>query len=593
MKLFTRTSTDTAKRTLAIYREELGSERKYLLLSAIFIPMQHALNLVILPLLISFFTQALIANPHDLTVPFMLVGGMVIASIIAVIAGHIGFIALFNHEERMTTRLTERAMRGLLAHSHAFFANHKVGSLAGDVNTFSRSYLQLSDVAFLQASSVIVNFIISLIVIAVIAPLMLIPLIILTVMIVYDALRSYNNRAGLRNERKEIMSKLFGGIADTLGNQSLVRIFARQDHEVSLALRKRRTIERIARKEIRIIQADAERRLGIMFVFQIATMLLCMYFIFHSMITVAAFIFIITYLGRVSGTMFALGGVIRQTEQAFLDASKITEILDQTPEIRDAPQAGDLAAPHGKITLHNVSFGYEDDSSRPVFKKLNLEIPAGQSVGIVGRSGGGKSTLTHLLLRYMDIESGSVTIDDEDIALVKQDSVRRAISYVPQDPFLFHRTLRENISYGKPDATDKEIVDAAKRAHVMEFVDTLPAGLDTIVGERGIKLSGGQRQRIAIARAILKDAPILILDEATSALDSESEKLIQSSLSELIKHRTSLIVAHRLSTISQLDRIIVLDKGKIVEDGSHAELLAQKGTYAKLWAHQSGGFIED
>lgn len=593
MKIFTRTSTETAKRTLAIYRQELTGERKQLGLAAFFIPLQHLLNFVTLPLLISFFTQSIITYPQEITIPLWLIGGMIVTSVIAVIAGHIGFIALFNHEERMTTRLTERALSGLLAHSHSFFANHKVGSLAGDVNTFSRSYLQLSDVLFLQASSIIVNFVVSLIVIGVIAPVILPVLVLLTAGIIFDALRSYNNRAQYRNKRKEIMSQLFGSIADTLGNHTLVRIFARERHEIKLAINKRRSIERIAVKEVSILQRDAERRLGIMFSFQIITMLLCLYLISHSLLSIAAFIFVITYLSRLSSTIFALGSIIRQSEQSFLDAAKITEILDQTPDIRDMTHAPQLVATSGEIVLQDVQFSYSDTKDKPVFEQLNLTIPAGQSVGLAGKSGGGKSTLTHLLLRYMDIQSGKIIIDNQIIANVSQDSLRRAISYVPQDPFLFHRTLRENIAYGKPHANDKEIIEAAQKAHVMEFVEHLPNGLDTVVGERGVKLSGGQRQRIAIARAILKDAPILILDEATSALDSESEKLIQAALEALMKGRTSIVIAHRLSTIAKLDRIIVLDQGKIVEDGAHNELIQQKGTYAKLWSHQSGGFIEE
>jgi ATP-binding cassette subfamily B protein len=193
----------------------------------------------------------------------------------------------------------------------------------------------------------------------------------------------------------------------------------------------------------------------------------------------------------------------------------------------------------------------------------------------------------------MDIDGGQILIDGQDISQVTQNSLRGAIAYVPQDPFLFHRSLRDNIAYGKPDASDAEITAAAHAAYADEFIDQLPHGLDTIVGERGVKLSGGQRQRIAIARAILKDAPILVLDEATSALDSESEIYIQQALEKLMKNRTSIVIAHRLSTIAKLDRIIVLDNGKIVEEGPHTELLDQKGTYARLWKHQSGGFIEE
>jgi len=227
-----------------------------------------------------------------------------------------------------------------------------------------------------------------------------------------------------------------------------------------------------------------------------------------------------------------------------------------------------------------------------IFNDFNLQIKAGQRVGVVGRSGSGKTSLTRILLRFSDVDHGEVLIDNQDITKVSQESLHKSIAYVPQESSLFHRSIRDNIAYGKPNATEAEIIKSAKEANAWEFIAKLPEGLDTMVGERGVKLSGGQRQRIAIARAILKNSPILVLDEATSALDSESEKLIQDSLDNLMKNRTSLVIAHRLSTIAKLDRIIVLDQGQIVEDGTHDQLINQKGIYAKLWQHQSGGFIE-
>ena len=224
---------------------------------------------------------------------------------------------------------------------------------------------------------------------------------------------------------------------------------------------------------------------------------------------------------------------------------------------------------------------------------FHLDIKPGEKIGLVGPSGGGKTTITKLLLRFMDIQDGSITIDGQDIAAISQQDLRSYIAYVSQEPILFHRSLYDNIRYGKLGATKHEVLAAARHAHADEFIDSLPEGYETLVGERGVKLSGGQRQRIAIARAMLKDAPILVLDEATSALDSESEVLIQDALWKLMESKTALVIAHRLSTIQKMDRIIVLDKGSIVEQGTHTELINQKGVYAKLWAHQSGGFLED
>jgi ATP-binding cassette subfamily B protein len=241
-----------------------------------------------------------------------------------------------------------------------------------------------------------------------------------------------------------------------------------------------------------------------------------------------------------------------------------------------------------------MSFTHPDSrQDDALFAHLNLTIKASEKIGLVGHSGSGKTTLTKLLLRFSDIDDGKILIDGQNIADITQDALRQQIAYVPQEPLLFHRSIRENIAYGKPEASDTEVTEAARKAHALDFIEKLPQQFDTLVGERGVKLSGGQRQRIAIARAILKDAPILVLDEATSALDSESEKLIQAALWELMKGRTAIVIAHRLSTIQKMDRIVVLHDGEIMEQGTHAKLVENSGIYAQLWAHQSGGFLED
>lgn len=588
---FTRTDSETVKQTIQIYQQELDGEKRDVWLGITLIPLQYLLYTVLLPLLVSFFLQSLITDQTNIQTPLWLLGGMVIISIASVACGY-GYSRYFTHQERMATKLTERSLRSLLSHSHSFFSNTKVGSLSGDINTFAKSYLTVTDAAVLQASSIFVNFIASIVVIAFIAPILLPAVILLTGLILFEAYSSYNKRSKYRNQRKDLMSKLYGNIADVIGNQTLVRMFSRQNDEISSILTQRHHVERIARKEIQILQRSSERRFAILFTFQITLLGLCLYLTSHSLISIAALIFVVTYLGRVTSSMFSIAGIVRAIEQGFLDAAKMTEILQKTPEVLDVKNAKKLTLTSATVQLKSVVFSYNNQDEN-VFTKLNLNISSKQSVGLAGKSGGGKSTLTQLLLRYMDVQSGEILIDEQNIAKVTQNSLREQISYVPQDPYLFHRSLRDNITYGKEDASDKEIDDAITKAHAKEFIDKLPDGLDTIVGERGVKLSGGQRQRVAIARAILKDAPILILDEATSALDSESERLIQSALENLMKDRTSIVIAHRLSTIAKLDRIIVLDNGKIIEDGTHAKLLKQSGTYAKLWSHQSGGFIEE
>ncbi|QTD44261.1 ABC transporter ATP-binding protein [Ottowia testudinis] len=269
--------------------------------------------------------------------------------------------------------------------------------------------------------------------------------------------------------------------------------------------------------------------------------------------------------------------------------------LSRPRAVVDAPGAHPLMVTRGEVRFDDVSFSYRD-GARPVIEQLNLTIHPGEKVGLIGRSGAGKSTLVNLLLRFHDVQKGRILIDGQDIAHVTQDSLRQAIGMVTQDTSLLHRAMRDNILYGRPDATEDQMLTAARRAQAGEFIDQLTdlqgrRGYDAQVGERGVKLSGGQRQRVAIARVMLKDAPILLLDEATSALDSEVEAAIQESLQELMKGKTVIAIAHRLSTIAALDRLIVLDAGRVVEQGTHAELLAQGGIYASLWARQSGGFL--
>jgi len=255
--------------------------------------------------------------------------------------------------------------------------------------------------------------------------------------------------------------------------------------------------------------------------------------------------------------------------------------------------AVEIAVKDSSITLENVKFSYTDSADRRVFDGLNLSIPACQKIGLIGPSGAGKSSLVSLIMRFYDINEGRILVGGQDIAAVTQESLRRQIAVIPQDTSLFHRSLIDNIRYGDLSATDEQVIEAAKKAYADDFIKDLPLGYNTMVGERGVRLSGGQRQRIAIARAILKNAPILVLDEATSALDSESERAIQDSLEDLMKGKTVIAIAHRLSTIRYMDRLIVMDEGRIVQDGTHDELLASGGLYARLWAMQSGGFIHD
>jgi ATP-binding cassette subfamily B protein len=300
----------------------------------------------------------------------------------------------------------------------------------------------------------------------------------------------------------------------------------------------------------------------------------------------------ITYMFQIVRNVGALPDLITEHDDLITKIYPTLKYLSNDhEEIRDPVKPEKLKITKAEISIEGVSFGYPSRSDKgtkiPVFNDLNIKIAGGEQIGVVGLSGAGKSTLANLLLRFDEVGGGSIKIDGIDIRKVKQAELRQKIAYVPQEPLLFHTTIRENIVYYNPDADDSEIVLAAKAAHAHEFIEKLPDGYDTVVGERGIKLSGGQKQRVAIARAILKKAPIMIFDEATSALDSESEQIIQRALPEIIGKQTAIVVAHRLSTVAGLDRIIVMHEGKVIESGTHEELLAMKGRYYSLWQKQT------
>ncbi|WP_233417537.1 ABC transporter ATP-binding protein [Wolbachia endosymbiont of Brugia malayi] len=308
-------------------------------------------------------------------------------------------------------------------------------------------------------------------------------------------------------------------------------------------------------------------------------------------ITTGDFAFVMTVNIAIASFLWMIAKGFSQLSKLWGKITQTLRIITVTPEIQDQPNVADLVIKKGEITFDKVHFHYKD--SEPIFENKSIIIGSGQKVGLVGYSDGGESTFVNLILRLYDVKSGKILIDGQDVRNVTQDSLHKNIGVIPQDPSLFHRTLMENIRYGKADASDDEVVEAAKRAHAHEFISKLPQGYESLVGERGMKLSGGQRQRIAIARAILKNAPILILDEATSQLDSVTESNIQKSLWELMQGKTTIVIAHCLSTLLHMDRILVFDRGKIVEDGTHQELLDKSGMYKTLWSARVGGFLPD
>lgn len=578
------------KETLRLYWQEVKKDKTKFWIMAICIPLASLLLDTAVPYFLSlavgtFTTQNNAAMWHNLTIAIVFV-------VVGVALNLIGFQVAVRHESGVRTRLVTHSLAQLLMREQDFFANQKIGALTGKFIDFINGHVGIQDLFILRTMSFVINIVVGLTIIAISSPQLALIIAALIVGLLVQIRVFRKMREGIRAERKRMISEVNGVTADAITNNLTVKTFAGEEHEVALLHETSNAYEKIYRKEFSFMSMEGSGRILFMQLFQVVAIVFISTLLMRHAMPLAIAIFTIAYLQRIAATLFTLGELINGYDKILLQASPMTEILLDAPRINN--NSNDiLKVSRGRITLRDVSYAYEDAKEIQVLDNLSLDIPAGQKVGLIGTSGAGKTTLTKLLLRFNDVSSGSITIDGQNIAHVTQESLRRAIAYVPQEPMLFHRSLRDNITYAHPEATTEQVQAAAEDAYAQEFIDQLPEKYNTIVGERGIKLSGGQRQRIAIARAILKNAPILILDEATSALDSESEHVIQTSLETLMTGRTSIVIAHRLSTIAKLDRIIVLDHGRIVEDGTHQALLDRGGIYAKLWQRQSGGFIEE
>lgn len=578
------------RQTLRLYWEQVKKHRTSFIVMLVFIPVGSLLIDTALPYMLSQAIGALTEHKLASVYPFLWIAaglGLLGASF-----NLIGFRSMVYHESKTLANLREQTFIRLIKKDNYFFVNQKIGAMTSRYIDYVRSEVTLQDLFIIRTLGFILSIGSGVIILLTQSWLVAVIVFALLAMLAFQIRWSAKKRAPWRHERKTLVAEIHGKVADALTNNAIVKAFAGEDREIKDLQKQTRRFERIYRKDIGFTATEGSIRVALMVIVQIIAIVVSVQLVGTGSISLATAVFMLAYLQRIGSQLFALGDIINGYDQALLDAAPMTEMLSQDVRVNDAEKAAKLTVTNPVIEFDDVSYRY-DDAGEDVLRAIQLTIPAGQKVGLVGPSGAGKTTITHLLLRFADVTGGAIRINNADIRDVTQKSLRSAVAYVPQEPMLFHRTLRENIAYGKPDATDDEIREAAVQANALDFINSLPHGFDTLVGERGVKLSGGQRQRIAIARALLKNAPILVLDEATSALDSESEKLIQDALGKLMEGRTSIVVAHRLSTIATLDRIIVLDKGRIAEDGAHAELLKQKGIYAKLWAHQSGGFIEE
>ncbi len=480
----------------------------------------------------------------------------------------------------------------VIHHSQQYFSSRMAGAIANKISDMPQSMTRLLQQLMHLFLPVGLALIISTTLFAFISPLF--ALILLTWIVIHMGIclafaRKCDDYSNIHAESRSILS---GKIVDSLANNANIRIFARSRFESRyLSLFQKDELK----KHWQSLWYIEKMKIALGIANFLGACIALNWYMLYSWqqghLSAGEVVFIFNTTWNITMMAWIAGLELPQLFKEIGICRQALTIIQDSHDITDAPNAKPLKVPQGEIVFDHVTFRYQKHQN--LFQEKNIVLHAGEKVGLVGFSGSGKTSFVNLILRNYDIEKGRILIDGQDIAKVTQDSLREQISIIPQDPSLFHRTLMENIRYGRLDATDEEVIEASKRAHCHEFIEKMPDKYHTLVGERGTRLSGGQRQRVAIARAILKNAPILILDEATSALDSVTEKDIQEGLDILMKGHTTLVIAHRLSTLSGMDRILVFKDGKIIEDGTHEELLQANGHYAQMWEMQAGGFLPE
>ncbi|MFZ2125203.1 MAG: ABC transporter ATP-binding protein [Candidatus Saccharimonadales bacterium] len=494
-------------------------------------------------------------------------------------------------ETKMQASVAKKIFARLSSKSLSYHSNRMSGGIVSDANKLTGSVERFWDTMIFLVIPIVTTVISVCIALSFILWQYAVALAVLSCIVIYIMIKSQTSIAPISRDVAEKSSTMTAHFADIIGNITAVKAFAKEKIELKQYQKHINAWRDTLQSEMKGVLLITSSFGLLMTVMNLSAFTAAILATQYHLANIAAIYLVVSYTINVVDELWTVSNATRSYLRIVGDASPMIATLDESIELKDPIKPQLFNIKRGKIEFRNVCFMHDDDKQN-LFNDFTLTVKPGEQIGIVGKSGSGKTSLTRLLLRFNDVDKGQILIDGQDITSIRQRDLRSAIAYVPQEPMLFHRTLRENIGYSDANASEEKIREVSKQANALEFIEKLPRGFDTVVGERGIKLSGGQRQRIAIARAILKDAPILVLDEATSALDSENERLIQEAITKLMKGRTSIVIAHRLSTISKLDRIIVLDSGKVVEQGSHSELIKLDGVYAQLWSHQTGNFIK-
>lgn len=519
--------------------------------------------------------------------------GVTISMIAGLIIWRLQGYAVWLYEIRAGRDMAVDTFEHLSLQGQKFHADRFGGALVSQVNKLLGGYEKFMDELTWSITTGITSLTASITILFVISYRFGLVLVAIIAFYIWIMKGRIKHQFPFNRREAESESKRTAALADAITNISSIRTFASEEYELKrfkkVAEHTHDTYMELARENFKndSISHTLTNSLRIM-AFFLGIVAITSWHANAGLLFLA-----VSYSSSIVDRLWQFGRVVRNVNRALGDSAEMVEILELEPEIKDVESPEKIGMHRGEIKFLDVTFRYDDGNDGALFEHLDFKIKPGEKVGLVGQSGGGKTTISRLLLRFMEIQGGEILIDHQNIVKVRQQDLRKVIANVPQEPLLFHRSLMDNIRYGRPEATDREVIAISKMANAHEFIEKLPKGYETFVGERGVKLSGGQRQRVSIARAMLKNAPILVLDEATSALDSESEVLIQDALWKLMEGRTAIVIAHRLSTIQKMDRIIVLKEGKIVEQGSHKDLIHAKGVYAELWNHQSGGFLED